>query len=45
MTVDSRSESGSATKKTYPQETLMIDNIAGDVEPANKDTYLFDTEF
>jgi len=23
----------------------MIDNIAGDVEPANKDTYLFDAEF
>ena len=45
MTIDSRNESGSATKKTYSQETLKVDDITADVEPANKDTYLSDAEF
>ena len=42
MTIDSRNESGSATKKTYSQETLKVDDITADVEPANKDIYLSD---
>ena len=44
MAIDSRNESGSATKKTYPQETLKVDDITADFEPANKDTYLSDAE-
>ena len=45
MTIDSRNESGSATKKTYSQETLKVDDITADVDPANKDTHLSDAEF